>query len=635
MVPFTWWVVSATLSVSSYMTGLVLRMPADIITQNSTKEKAKVNMATNCTLNFNVDATSKKIWYCDKYADVDLAEFFLKWDGAYGIIPMYAYNIFKFNELDTFKNTLNSTGTLAQANALIAWDTAYTTWDSATKNAMLQAAIIATSIGKIGVQLLMSVIFAVVFVVILIALVLVLFTRVIKMWMYTIFSPLFALKFFLDEKVKQESALGAFKFGDFIALAMVPVVVSAALGFGFMFIMTFKTQMEQPIEKWATQKWIDSPFITVDKNSTGTGGNIQFFGTTINIKLSDTNSNGVGANGQPVKADDLKVALFNVLSGLITPIFGIVILWMAVMAAIKTSAVAGKAIEGIEGLGKLAGDMGKKIPGMLPVPGASYVKDGKKQNVNFKQLTMAPWLIKGWADAKESEERQGMQQWMGLDKGIKELAAQIANLNPEKASKLYGESIAWKRIDELAKNETERDNLQAMLKKFNITLSWDELTKFNAWNKEAFAKAFKDLVSKMQTSQLLTDANQKTKLGQLSATLSGTNITPEQLKEFNTIMGWGDSDSGWNTGPTHKDIDIHFDNNTFKNTKKITVSNAQTGGTPTDVTLWSNLTNRSSLDEIKADIKSKLNAENIHMDEAELIKLANRIKTELPPPATP
>ena len=114
---------------------------------------------------------------------------------------------------------------------------------------MLQAAIITTSIGKIGVQLLMSVIFAVVFVVILIALVLVLFTRVIKMWMYTIFSPLFALKFFLDEKVKQESALGAFKFGDFIALAMVPVVVSAALGFGFMFIMTFKTQMEQPIEK--------------------------------------------------------------------------------------------------------------------------------------------------------------------------------------------------------------------------------------------------------------------------------------------------------------------------------------------------------------------------------------------------
>ena len=118
--------------------------------------------------------------------------------------------------------------------------------DKETKSAMLQAAIIATGLGKIGIQLFMSAIFAIVFTVVLIALVLVLFTRVIKMWMYAIFSPLFALKFFLDDKVKQESTLGTFKFSDFIALAMVPVVVSAALGFGFMFIMTFKTHMEQP-----------------------------------------------------------------------------------------------------------------------------------------------------------------------------------------------------------------------------------------------------------------------------------------------------------------------------------------------------------------------------------------------------
>lgn len=245
MVPFTWWIVSATLSVSSYMTALVLRMPADIIMQNSSINTANVEMAKHCTLNFDAQSNNKKIWSCDPPAKIDLAEYFLQSDGAYGIIPMYAYNVFKFNQLDEFKNTLNGTGTLAAAHKIVDTDTSYTTGDSATKNAMLQAAIIATSIGKIGIQLMMSVIFAVVFVVILIALVLVLFTRVIKMWMYAIFSPLFALKFFLDDKVKQESALGAFKFGDFIALAMVPVVVSAALGFGFMFIMTFKSHMEQ------------------------------------------------------------------------------------------------------------------------------------------------------------------------------------------------------------------------------------------------------------------------------------------------------------------------------------------------------------------------------------------------------
>lgn len=91
----------------------------------------------------------------------------------------------------------------------------------------------------------MSVLFAIVFTVILIALVLVLFTRVIKMWMYAIFSPLFALRYFLSDKIDKDNALSKFDFKEFIGLAMVPVVVSAALGFGFMFIMTFKSHMEQ------------------------------------------------------------------------------------------------------------------------------------------------------------------------------------------------------------------------------------------------------------------------------------------------------------------------------------------------------------------------------------------------------
>lgn len=118
--------------------------------------------------------------------------------------------------------------------------------DKETKSAMLQAAIIATGLGKIGIQLLMSALFAIVFTVVLIALVLVLFTRVIRMWMYAIFSPLFALRYFLSDKIDKDNALSKFDFKEFIGLAMVPVVVSAALGFGFMFIMTFKTHMEQP-----------------------------------------------------------------------------------------------------------------------------------------------------------------------------------------------------------------------------------------------------------------------------------------------------------------------------------------------------------------------------------------------------
>lgn len=252
MVPFTWWVVSASLSVSSYLTALTLRMPADIMNANS-EINTRVQIPTKCTLDFTSKNASKKIWECEDPPPegVDLAKHLLQSDGAYGIIPLYAYNIFKFNKLDEFKSILSSDATKTEAfNAMSEAEQAkYSAGDATTKSAMLQAAIIATGIGKIGIQFIMSILFAIVFTVILIALVLVLFTRVIKMWMYAIFSPLFALRYFLSDKIDKDNALAKFDFKEFIGLAMVPVVVSAALGFGFMFIMTFKTQMEQPIEK--------------------------------------------------------------------------------------------------------------------------------------------------------------------------------------------------------------------------------------------------------------------------------------------------------------------------------------------------------------------------------------------------
>ena len=63
MVPFTWWMVSATLSVSSYMTALVLRMPANMITASKSAEYM-VNIPKKCHLDFTTSTTSK-VWDCD------------------------------------------------------------------------------------------------------------------------------------------------------------------------------------------------------------------------------------------------------------------------------------------------------------------------------------------------------------------------------------------------------------------------------------------------------------------------------------------------------------------------------------------------------------------------------------------
>lgn len=57
------------------------------------------------------------------------------------------------------------------------------------------------------------------------------------LWMFAIFSPLFALNFVLaGGKSKALEKLGKLDIKHFISLAMVPVYVSAALSFGLMFL---------------------------------------------------------------------------------------------------------------------------------------------------------------------------------------------------------------------------------------------------------------------------------------------------------------------------------------------------------------------------------------------------------------
>ncbi len=132
--------------------------------------------------------------------------------------------------------------------------------------------------------------------------------------------------------------------------------------------------------------------------------------------MSAENSSGVGADGKPVQAGDLKMALFNVLSGLITPIFGIVILWMAVMAAIKTSVVAGKAVEGIEKLGGEAVGMAKKLPNFIPV-GSVKAKDGTNIPLSLGSIKKIPNILEGQMGKIESLKEASMRQALGFEDG--------------------------------------------------------------------------------------------------------------------------------------------------------------------------------------------------------------------------
>lgn len=172
IVPFTWFIVSATLSVSNVLTASVLRLPYDMMTPEQRSYELKI--PKNCTLKFSQISTkvSGKIFECEKGKDstntVKLGDFLAGGKSTYNIITAYAYSVFS---IDTLKEI------------------------SGDKIKTLQ------SILNGGIQLIVGIICFLVFAILLVALCFALFTRAFYMWVMAVFSPLFGLFYFFDGKM--------------------------------------------------------------------------------------------------------------------------------------------------------------------------------------------------------------------------------------------------------------------------------------------------------------------------------------------------------------------------------------------------------------------------------------------------
>jgi len=134
-------------------------------------------------------------------------------------------------------------------------------------------------------------------------------------------SPALGLLYFFG-KAKDGVGGEQTKFGvkDFIGLALVPVYVSAALSFGLIFLFVASTGISDNVE------------------SVGKG--------TEKIELSGLTLTITGYQGKT--ADGFFKASQGALSSLIVELFGIVILWVAVMAALKQSDVTKNIVQPIE-----------------------------------------------------------------------------------------------------------------------------------------------------------------------------------------------------------------------------------------------------------------------------------------------
>ncbi|NDK09515.1 hypothetical protein GW846_01935 [Candidatus Gracilibacteria bacterium] len=180
-------------------------------------------------------------------------------------------------------------------------------------------------------KILFDLLFVIVYMLLMVALFLALLTRGIRLWIYMMLSPVFGLLYFLG-KAGEEGSESKFTPKEFIALAFVPVYVAAALAFGLTFIMVASEGIKQNAS-------------TDDMDTLNAGG----FSLSI-----------IGAHGSGPEE-------VSVIGKLIVELFGVVILWIAVIAALNTSATTKAIIAPITAFGASVGKLAAAAPTYAPI----------------------------------------------------------------------------------------------------------------------------------------------------------------------------------------------------------------------------------------------------------------------------
>lgn len=161
LVPFTWWFVQWTISISSVITASVMTIPTETMAAlNATNKSKWFSDTPSIPKDISIGSGATKAPECP--TNCITPEVFLKSSaGTYGPMLVYGYSIFKFQEIQKLD----------------------------TKVDMASAAL------KIVHTSIVSTIMFAVFGLLTLALISMLIVRAVKLWMYAVFSPLFTFRF--------------------------------------------------------------------------------------------------------------------------------------------------------------------------------------------------------------------------------------------------------------------------------------------------------------------------------------------------------------------------------------------------------------------------------------------------------
>lgn len=436
MVPFTWLIVSWTLSFANQATAAILAIPMGAIAQMQTdgngdrKDKGMFHekvipthissflTAGGQNPTTEVDCASSATT-SSSTGCISAAEFVANnASGPYFIMMIYAYDIFKIQKTDLVRLSNKD-------NPLCNKDT-----DAQKCIKSLVDVVI-----KVGTGLIVVFFFGV----LTIALCWVLLMRAFKLWIYVMFSPLFGLAFFTGngwwEAFKSEwggdhgwsSGISSLWFMPFFRLAMVPVLVSAVLSFGLLFVgVISQTFTVTNMSSWGsiggtmcTQasgymvRYCIIPTGNTADGSQGynsqliigspkTGASTEWY-TPIVFEFGEMFSGTIGnsaANSAISGANGIVDSVESVFAHVILTLISLVIIWMWVKAAVQHDEITKKAFEPFAKLGDSVGHFVQHIPSYIPTPHPAF-----KLATPGGITALAEKIHKGVDDTVDEEKR--------------------------------------------------------------------------------------------------------------------------------------------------------------------------------------------------------------------------------------
>ncbi|MDD2871392.1 MAG: hypothetical protein PHS49_05355 [Candidatus Gracilibacteria bacterium] len=333
IVPFSWFLVQFILSLSAILTIASLSLPFETFeTYHQTMEG--VTVPTDCTLDLrsktektaasNGGQVQEGYFHCKEGKEVSLNELGGNADAIdsiFGIIAMYNYGVLGLERTDGI--------------------------DQIDMN-------LVQNFGDLVVKIVFDLLFVFVYSILMIAIGVVLMVRGIYIWIYIMISPVFGLMYFFDKKDGGGDGFFAkFNVKEFIALAMVPVYTMLALSFGLLFLFIVGTGM------------------TTSSTQSQSGGGVSVANNKVEVGKFTLNIEGQVS--KVANSTNLLKQIGNdtlgIVGSLILKVFGIVILWGAVMAALRTSEITKTITQPLHDFGAKVGQIMTSAPGNLPLFG--------------------------------------------------------------------------------------------------------------------------------------------------------------------------------------------------------------------------------------------------------------------------